>query len=79
MDKIKKLLANIPVFDRISILAVLEKILLRNFTGLQKQKLKGYECIYRVRIGKYRIIFYDDSKQIIIKGIKKRNEKTYKL
>ncbi|MBS9783199.1 MAG: type II toxin-antitoxin system RelE/ParE family toxin [Pasteurella sp.] len=47
---------------------------------LDIKKLKGSQSQYRIRVGKYRIIFevIDDEPRIIsIQTIKRRNEQTY--
>lgn len=77
MEKIQKLFRKIPKKDRLRIEAALEKILARNFNGIERQKLKGYEHIFRCRIGNYRIIYYDDGEEILLKAVKKRDESTY--
>lgn len=44
---------------------------------LDIKRLKGYENIFRIRVGNYRIIYYDDGAKIILKAVRKRDEKTY--
>jgi mRNA-degrading endonuclease RelE of RelBE toxin-antitoxin system len=41
-------------------------------------KLSGYKNLYRVRVGRIRLIFKVDGKKIEILRITKRDEKTYK-
>ena len=50
----------------------------REFSDLDRKKLKGYDSIYRVRVGSYRIIYFDDGEDLIVKYLKKRNERTYR-
>lgn len=76
MDRIQKLLQKISPADRKKILTTLQKIYERN-PDLTKKKLKGFEALFRVRVGNFRIIYFDDGKKIKIKHIKKRNESTY--
>lgn len=76
MDEIQKLFRKMHKKDRDSILAVLKKIHAREKQFSQK-KLKGFDYIFRVRVGNYRIIYFDDGEQIIVKAIKKRDESTY--
>lgn len=78
MDEITKLFRRIIKHDRILIEAVLRQIFSRKFIGLDIQKLKGYTHIYRVRVGNYRIFYYDDGHEIILKAIRRRNESTYR-
>lgn len=77
MDKIEKILRKMVLKDRLRIAAAKDLILGRKFDQLDIKKLQGYEYIYRVRIGNYRIIYFDDGKDIILKAIKKRDESTY--
>lgn len=77
MDEIQKLLQRTGKKDRDRLLAAFMKIKARDFEGLQRLRLKGYEDIYRVRIGRFRIIYFDDGEQIILKAIRKRDESTY--
>lgn len=77
MDKIEKILRKMPLKDRLKIAGIRNLILKRKFAQLDIKKLQGYEHIYRVRIGNYRIIYFDDGKSIILKAIKKRDESRY--
>ena len=63
--------------DRIAVLKKVELIVAGASESLDRKKLKGYEYLYRVRVGNYRIIYYDDGKEIDLKAIKKRDESTY--
>ncbi len=78
MNKIEKLLRKITKRDRIFIQIALQFIFKRDYKNLQLTKLKSYRHIYRARVGNYRIIYFDDGKEIIIKYIRKRDESTYK-
>lgn len=77
MEKLEKLFRKIPKRDRIRIEEALEKLIVRDFRSLRRQKLKGYEHIYRIRIGNYRIIYYDDAEDIVLKAVRRRDESTY--
>lgn len=77
MGDIEKQLRKIPEADRKRIFAALALLMIRNFSNLDRKKLRGYEYIFRIRIGNYRIIYYDDGVEIILKAIKKRDERTY--
>jgi len=57
---------------------IFKKLKNRDFTDLNRKKLKGYEYIYRVRAGNYRIIYFDNGEEILLKYLKRRNERTYK-
>ncbi|HNV97086.1 MAG TPA: hypothetical protein PKL13_02090 [bacterium] len=77
MDKIKKLLMKISRFDREKLLQTVEK-LISNDKSLNIVKIKNTD-FYRVRCGKFRIIFHKEKNEIVVDSIKMRNEKTYKL
>ena len=77
MESIQKQLRNIPKEDRKRILAALERLAVRDHADMDCQRLKGYKHIYRIRVGDYRIIYFDDGKEIILKAIRRRNERTY--
>ena len=76
MDKIEKLLRKISDKNRAKLLEIVDK-LLSGAKGLNIKKLKGSE-FYRLRSGRFRIIFHRESKEIIIDSIKLRDENTYK-
>lgn len=77
MGKIEKQLRKIPARDRESVFMVIEQLMTRDFSTLDRKKLKGYESIFRIRVGNYRILYYDDGEEIILKAIRRRNEATY--
>lgn len=77
MDPLEKLLRKIVKRDRVRILEALELLFVRDMETLRPQKLKGYDCIFRIRVGNYRIIYFDDGTRIILKAVKKRDESTY--
>ena len=78
MDQIKKQWNKINKKDREKIREIFEQLNQRNFKNLKREKLQGYDNIYRIRVGRYRIIYFDDKQQIILKYLKKRDEKTYR-
>lgn len=77
MDKIQKLLMKISRDDRSRLLETIEK-LLSGDKKLDIKKIKNTD-FYRVRSGKFRIIYHKEKAEIIIDSIKMRNEKTYKF
>ena len=66
-------LKRIPKIDQ---LAIAEKVRnLKNNRGkIQKEKLQGYKNIYRIRVGKYRLIFMEVKDGIEIFLIAHRRE-----
>ncbi|MDO8649085.1 MAG: type II toxin-antitoxin system RelE/ParE family toxin [Candidatus Peregrinibacteria bacterium] len=77
MGKIEKQLRAIPRQYRERVFAAVEHLMVRDFATLDRKRLKGYENIFRIRVGNYRIIYHDDGENIILKAIKRRNEATY--
>lgn len=78
MGNIEKQLRKIPSQYRELIYAALELLVQRDFSSLDRKQLKGFDSIFRIRVGNYRIIYYDDGAEILLKAIRKRDEKTYK-
>ncbi len=77
MGKIEKQLRTIPEKYRERIFTVIEQLMARDFSALDRKQLKGYERIFRIRVGNYRVIYYDDGAEIILKAVLRRNERTY--
>ena len=78
MINIEKQSRKVPKIHRERIGEVIERLVARDFSTLDRRQLKGYENIFRVRVGNYRIIYHDDGGKIIIKAIRRRNEATYR-
>ncbi len=74
MDAIEKLLKKISKKNKGNLLRAMLLIQHGEISGI---KLKGVE-IYRVRVGNYRILYRIEKKMVVIDGIRRRNEKTYK-
>ena len=74
MDAIEKLLNKISKKDKKNLLKAMLLIQGSEISGI---KLKGVD-VYRVRIGNYRILYKIEKKKIVIVGLRRRNEKTYK-
>lgn len=78
MEQIQKSLSKIPKKDRIRILQAVDFLLAGDIDRLDVRKLKGCD-FYRVRVGKYRIIFYFDVHgEIHAFDIVRRSDNTYK-
>lgn len=77
MDEIEKLLRKINKKDRQKLEKMVEKLVKGDLFGFRVKKLWNEEG-YRVRSGRFRIIFQITHNQILITGIKSRKEKTYK-
>ena len=80
MDKISKDLKKLTEKERNQIKQILQKINSGDFRGLDIKKLKGRDDIFRVRKGKFRIIYkISGKKDIFILAIERRSENTYKF
>jgi mRNA-degrading endonuclease RelE of RelBE toxin-antitoxin system len=77
MNKIDKFLIKIDKKTRIVIEEIILLIANNNLSMLDIKKLKGKGNIYRVRVGKIRVIFEHTKTVNIIKSISYRDENTY--
>lgn len=76
MNKIKKLLRKISKNDRDRLRDLLAGIV-NGDKKIKTVKIKNTD-FFRVRFGKFRIIFHHENNEMIIDSVKLRNEKTYK-
>lgn len=76
MNEIEKLLRKISKRDRERLLEIVEKIV-KGDKALRFEKIKNTD-FYRIRSGKFRIIFHKENGRPVIDGIKMKNESTYK-
>ena len=78
MDKIQKALKKLRPKERQAVKLIIQKLANQNFSGLDLQKLKGRDGIFRVRKGSVRIIYRMTSDdQIFILAIERRSNTTY--
>jgi mRNA-degrading endonuclease RelE of RelBE toxin-antitoxin system len=77
MNKIDKFLIKIDKKTRLVIEEIILLIANNNLSMLDIKKLKGKGNIYRVRVGKIRVIFEHTKTVNIIKSISYRDENTY--
>lgn len=59
-------------------MAVIKRIIENNLADLDIKKLQGSNTVFRVRVGRFRIIFERGKKENFIKSIAKRDDQTYK-
>lgn len=78
MNKIEKLLQKLDAKTRNQIEQALLQIYSLKLEGLNVKKIKGAKGIFRVRVGRHRIIYRQAGKNINLITITKRDEKTYK-
>ena len=77
MDSIGKFLKKVSADDRQKLLEAVGMIVAGTFEGLDVRKLKGYEQVFRVRVGKHRIICRQIADGYLITSIGRRNDTTY--
>lgn len=78
MDKIQKFLKGLTTKEQEVILLILVQIT-KDFTKLPGLiKMTGYENLFRVRVGRYRIIFKVENRKAEIVKITKRDDQTYR-
>jgi mRNA-degrading endonuclease RelE of RelBE toxin-antitoxin system len=76
MDKIEKLLRKISEKDRQRLLGIVEKLVKGEIKKLNIRKVTNSD-FYRLRSGRFRIIFHYEVREIIVDSIKLKNETTY--
>lgn len=77
-DAIVKFIAKLSIKEREKILGIFRNIYNRNFATADIKKLKGNNFIFRVRVGKLRIIYSDTGRLVKIIHVGYRNDGTYK-
>ena len=77
MRKIEKLLDKLNKKERKSLLETIKSLFSETAERLDIKKIKSTN-FYRLRIGRFRIIFHRNGEKIIIDDIRIRNENTYK-
>ena len=78
MDKIKKALNILGIKERERIKEILIKITNNDLKDLDLKRLKKRKDIFRVRKGRFRIIFRKTKNSIKVLAIERRDSKTYK-
>ncbi len=76
MDKIQKVLRKLKKKDRHRLLIAIERLVEGGY-DLDIKKLINTNC-YRLRSGRFRIIFHKEGDRIILDDIGMRNDNTYK-
>lgn len=78
MDEIEKALRKLAEGQRQDFLRLMYRIASGDLAHLDVKKLKGRDDVFRVRKGKYRIIFMKTKGEHIILSIERRNDTTYR-
>lgn len=80
MANLEKQLKKFSPKERERLIVLIERIVQKDFRGIDLKKLKGLRNFFRVRKGNFRIIFIlEDGKDPNIISIDRRKEDTYKL
>ena len=77
MNKIEKFLKKISSKESIVLEDKIFDLMCGKLADLNIIKIQG-TSFYRIKVGRYRIIFYYMDTKIVIKDIRLRNENTYK-
>ncbi len=78
MNKLDKFLCKLDKKTRLVIEKIVTLIILGNFSVLDIKKLRGSQNMYRVRVGRIRIVFEQiKNGSIFIKNISYRDDNTY--
>ena len=77
MEQVEKQLRRMPRQDRERVLDAMERIIQRNFLGLNRKQLRGSGYIFRIRVGNYRILYFDNGSEIEFIAVRRKNETTY--
>jgi len=78
MDKIAKFLKKLSGKVLDIVYKVIEKLLAGKTSNLDIKKLKGFDDIYRARVGKIRIIYSQNDSDLKLIEISRRSEQAYK-
>ena len=78
MNKLEKSLKRLSPKETKAVEKVVEKLTKGEWTGLDVVKLKGTTDVFRVRVGRLRVIFRQRAKEVDILVIESRSEKTYR-
>ena len=78
MDKITKALEKLERRERDKVELAIARILLRQLAEYDVKKVQGLKNLYRIRIGRHRIIFFMTKERVIVVDVTKRDENTYK-
>jgi mRNA-degrading endonuclease RelE of RelBE toxin-antitoxin system len=77
-DKITKFLRKLSSSQYATIMAAVDQILRDELTSLDVKKLSGHKNLFRVRVGRYRIIFSKNPDGNRLELIANRDDQTYR-
>ncbi len=80
MDRVSKFLAHASKDDQLRIDEVWQKVVSGDIRGHNVKKLKGFDDVFRVRVGRFRLIFIKKRGEVpILVRIAHRDDTTYHL
>lgn len=80
VDRMQKVLNRMSDKEKTELLAIVEEIESGTDGGYDIKKLKGYKDIYRVRKGKFRILYRrEENGNTKVVAIERRGDTTYNL
>lgn len=77
-DKLQKFLSRLPRKQREKLEPVLRQLHDGSTAQLDIKALAGKPHMYRVRVGRMRVIFYRDDSRFELRRVTNRDDKTYK-
>lgn len=78
MDKISKAIRKLSRKQAKQVAEAIEQLLSQNTKGLDIKKLKGFQNIFRIRVGNHRVIFKKEGNDLLILEISNRDDNTYR-
>ncbi len=78
-SSIDKFLAKVTAKEKAMLDTIAKKVQEDDLTGLDIKKLSGYEDLFRVRKGTFRIIFQINKTGTKMLSVEKRSDTTYNL
>ncbi len=77
MNHVEKFLKKLARKDRALVQMAVDDIYARELGGYNLKKIVGKAGLYRIRLGRFRIIFYMDSEETILVRLTNRDDRTY--
>ncbi len=77
-DAITKFISKLTKEEKKIVFGIIERILKNELTGLNAKKLVGSADIFRIRKGKFRVIYKKTKTDCLIISVERRSEKTYR-
>ena len=77
MDKLAKLLQTLTAKERDRLEHALTDLLSGKREGLDIKKLRGFDTVFRLRVGDLRIIFTKEADDVRILEVSRRDDTTY--